>query len=136
MLENFFIFWIFIILLGAFIVLIPKMHYRRKISKQKNRKYIKKINEILKKRISLREKIITFDKILHNILLDLGYTWTLWEILKKEPEYIAFNIEKIWELHKLRNTLVHNIDEEFSDNFLFLKVGEYYKILKILLKDI
>ena len=127
--------WIFIILLWFFIILTPWLIFKRKISIAKNRYFLKKINKTLKKRISLREKIIILDNILHNILLELWYKGTLWEILKNKPEYI-FNIEKIWELHKLRNTLVHNLDEEFSDNFLFLKIEEFNKQLKILLKNI
>ncbi len=127
--------WIFVILLWFFIILTPWLLFKKKISIAKNRYFLKKINETLKKRISLREKIIILDNILHNILLELWYKGTLWEILKKKPEYIL-NIEKIWELHKLRNTLVHNLDEEFSDNFLFLKIEEFNKQLKILLKNI
>jgi hypothetical protein len=134
-LKIFLYIWIFIILLWVFIVIIPWIHYKRKISRVKNKYFIKKINETLKKRISLREKIITLDKILHNILLELWYYGTLWEILKKEPEYIL-NIEKIWELHKLRNKLVHNIDDDYSDNFLYVKLEEFNKELKILLKNI
>jgi hypothetical protein len=37
------------------------------------------------------------------------------------------------ELHKLRNKLVHNVDEKIKEN-LFLKVKEYEKEIEIILK--
>lgn len=56
-----------------------------------------------------KEKIIEYDKIYHKILNDLWYAWSFWDILKQYPNEIN-DIDKIWELHKLRNKLVHEFD--------------------------
>lgn len=59
---------------------------------------------------SYREQILELDKLLHYILKDLSYEWTLGEILKKEPVEIS-SLDEIWRLHKLRNKLAHDFDE-------------------------
>jgi hypothetical protein len=52
--------------------------------------------------------------------------------LKQSPEYIS-NINKVWEVHKIRNNLVHNLDNNYSEKFLRLKLAEFTKEIKILL---
>jgi uncharacterized protein YutE (UPF0331/DUF86 family) len=54
--------------------------------------------------------------------------------LKSEPRVIS-NINRIWELHKLRNKLVHNFDL-ISDDILKRKALEYEKSISELLKII
>jgi hypothetical protein len=54
--------------------------------------------------------------------------------LKSEPKVIL-NINKIWELHKLRNQLVHNFDL-ISNDILKKKALEYEKNISELLKII
>ena len=127
--------WIAIFLLGFFILVTPAFYSKRKISRMKSKNYQKKISKIACARCSSKEQIINLDIILHNILLDLGYKWTVWEILKQSPEYIV-NINKIWEVHKIRNNLVHNLDNDYSEKFLRLKLAEFVKEIKILLKNI
>lgn len=58
---------------------------------------------------SYKEQIIDIDKLYHKTLLEWGYNWTFWEILKSKPSEI-WDLQKIWELHKLRNKLVHDFD--------------------------
>lgn len=58
---------------------------------------------------SYKEQIIDMDKLYHKILLEWWYNWTFWEILKSKPSEIS-DLNKIWELHKLRNKLVHDFD--------------------------
>ncbi len=84
--------------------------------------------KLIKKTSSLnsdKEQIVEYDKIFHNILKDLWYEWTFWEILKIYPNEID-NIEKVWELHKLRNKLVHDFDL-ISPQILKKKSSEYRK---------
>ena len=133
--DLIFYFSIIIFLLGISIVLMPSFHYKRKISRFKSRDYQKKISKILCERSSVREQIIDLDIILHKILLDLGYKWTLWEILKQSPEYIS-NINIVWEVHKVRNNLVHNLDNDYSEKILRQKLADFTKEIKILLKNI
>jgi len=127
--------WIAIFLLGFFILVTPAFYSKRKFSRIKSKNYQKKISQITCARCSSKEQIINLDIILHNILLDLGYKWTVWEILKQSPEYIV-NINKIWEVHKIRNNLVHNLDNNYSEKFLRLKLAEFVKEIKMLLKNI
>ena len=61
----------------------------------------------------------------------MWYEGNFWEILKLNPEEIK-NINKIWELHKLRNKLVHDFDL-LEEVILNRKSKEYkQEILKLL----
>lgn len=103
---------------------------KQSLSKEDRKNFKKKFLEI-KKLKSDREKIIFYDKLYHQIFLKLGYKWTFWDILKQKPIQIE-NLNKIWELHKIRNNLVHEFDEEIEKN-LDKKVKEYeYQIEFIL----
>jgi len=62
----------------------------------------------------------------------MWYEWTFWDILKKEPNEI-WNINKVWELHKLRNKLVHDFDL-IDEVFLRRKEEEYFRELFFILK--
>ena len=93
---------------------------------------VKNIFKNMKVNKSDKEKLIDYDKLYHKILQRFWYNWTFWEILKTKPNEI-WNLNKVWELHKLRNKLVHDVDEKIKEN-LFLKVKEYEKEIEIILK--
>ena len=118
------IFWVFLIL---------KFSKAKKLSSyvkkelNKNFKHIKASN-------SSKERIVDFDKLYHKILIKLWYNWTFWEILKSKPRVIN-DLNKIWELHKLRNKLVHDFDL-VSENILKNNASEYEKIINELLRRI
>jgi len=103
---------------------------KRKLKDADKINFSKKLENI-KKLSSVKEKIIDLDKLYHHILLALWYKWTFWDILKQNPNSIK-DIQKIWELHKLRNKLAHDflvIDEAI----LSKKVREYELEIKIFL---
>ena len=116
------VFWISIIL---------KFSKKKKLSED-DKKELKNIFKNMKVNKSDKEKLIDYDKLYHKILQKFWYNWTFWEILKTKPNEI-WNLNKVWELHKLRNKLVHDVDEEIKEN-LFLKVKEYEKEIEIILK--
>ena len=118
------IFWVFIILKFS---KSKKLNYYVKKELVKNFKHIKTSN-------SSKERIVDFDKLYHKILIKLWYNWTFWEILKSKPTVVS-NLNTIWELHKLRNKLVHDFDI-VSDNILKNKSLEYEKIINELLRRI
>jgi hypothetical protein len=60
--------------------------------------------------------IIDLDKLYHKILLGIGHEGDFGSILKSEPREIG-DIGKIWELHKIRNKLVHDFST-FDEVFL------------------
>jgi len=122
-----------IILLLAFVLLWFFSKKSKKLTNNQKKEIIKIFNKI-KKSKSNKEKIIDFDKLYHKILLDLWYKWSFWEILKKEPKEVL-NLNKIWELHKLRNNLVHQFNNEKED-FLEKKVWEYIKEINLILKNV
>ncbi len=122
----------FIIILALFLLFIFR-NKKKKLTANQKKEIIKIFNKI-KKSISNKEKIIDFDKLYHKILLDLWYKWSFWEILKKEPKEIL-NLNKIWELHKLRNNLVHQFNWE-KDSLLEIKSKEYIKEIQKILKNI
>lgn len=120
-LMNIFYF-IFVLIIVISLFLFFKFSRKKKLSKEKIKyfKEIKNKNLLIK---SEKEKLINSDKIYHKILLELSYNWTFWEILKKKPKEIS-NINKIWELHKIRNKLVHDFDL-FDEKNLSMKNKDY-----------
>jgi len=126
-----YIIWIIIFL--ALIILFIFRNKKKKLTTSQKKEISRFFNKI-KKSKSNKEKIIDFDKLFHKILIELWYKWSFWEILKKEPKEVI-NLNKIWELHKLRNNLVHQFNNE-KDNFLEKKVKEYIKEINIFLKNI
>ena len=125
-----YIIWIIII---ALIILFIFRNKKKKLTTSQKKEITRFFNKI-KKSKSNKEKIIDFDKLFHKILIELWYKWNFWEILKKEPKEVI-NINKIWELHKLRNNLVHQFNNE-KDDFLEKKVKEYIKEINLILKNI
>lgn len=122
-------FSIFIIFIAVFILF--KFRYKKtKISSWKKEFFNKNIKRV-KRAISNKEKIIEFDKIYHKILLEYWYEGTFWEVLKLKPKEIR-SLNKIWELHKLRNKLVHDFDL-LSEPVLKKKSLEYEKEINTLL---
>lgn len=118
------IFWIFIVI---------KYSKIKKLPEEKRQFFVsnyKKISSNLDK----KHQIIDYDKLYHKLLLEIGYTWTFWDILKLEPKEIS-NINKIWELHKLRNKLVHDFDL-LEEVILNKKAREYKEEFEKLLKKV
>ena len=126
-----YIIWIIIFL--ALIILFIFRNKKKKLTTSQKKEISRFFNKI-KKSKSNKEKIIDFDKLFHKILIELWYKWSFWEILKKEPKEVI-NLNKIWELHKLRNNLVHQFNNE-KDDFLEKKVKEYIKEINLILKNI
>lgn len=80
---------------------------------------------------SATERIMKYDNILHHILKDYGYPGTLGDQLKAKPMIID-NLDVIWDLHKLRNRLAHDM-ETISASILEKKSKEFEKeLLKLL----
>lgn len=115
------IFWIYII----FIYNKP-----RKLTSKKIKDFQKKLKQI-EVNISSKEKIIDYDKLYHKILLEAWYVWDFWSILKQKP-IIIDDLNKIWELHKIRNKLVHDFFD-FDENFLLNKQKVFLLEIKKLL---
>ncbi len=123
------IIFIFIVLIWIFLIF--KFTKKYKINPEK----LNFFNVQLKRIIlnwSYKEHIIDIDKLYHKVLQEAWYKGTFWEILKTEPSEI-WDLQKIWELHKLRNKLVHDFDL-LSERKLREKSEEYQKEIKKLLK--
>lgn len=115
------IFWIYII----FFYNRPKKLTSEKI------KYFEGKLKIIDKSKSSKEIIIDADKLYHKILLEVWYVWDFWSILKQKP-IIIDDLNKIWELHKIRNKLVHDFFD-FDENFLLNKQKVFLLEIKKLL---
>jgi len=122
------IFIMCIISVWIFLGLNFKKKYR--ISDYK-RKYFYSQLESISSYNSYKWQIIDLDKLYHKILLEAWYFWSFWEILKQEPSEIE-NINKIWELHKIRNSIVHDFTPTF-ENVLKEKSIDYENEIKKLL---
>ncbi|MDP5038984.1 MAG: hypothetical protein NWP80_00890 [Candidatus Gracilibacteria bacterium] len=131
--EYLLIIVIFILLLGTY--LIYKYSNKRKISKSELKKFNDLNNKIYKnKNISNSEKIISFDKLYHKILLSVQYSGTFGEILKQKPVIIS-NLDTIWKLHKLRNKISHEFIY-IKDKDLLKNTELYFSEIKTILKKI
>ena len=122
---------ILVFVFGIFIIL--KFKKQKKLD-WKSKKEILKFFDNIKKGRSSKEQIIDYDKLYHKILNKLWYSWDFGSILKSNPKIIK-DINKIWELHKLRNKLVHDFDL-LEEKILKKKSLEYEKIISDLLKKI
>lgn len=122
--------WILILVLFLWAFLIYKYTSKKELSENQKKVFRKNLKSI-KLLNSTKEKIIDYDKLYHQILIWLAYEWNFWDILKLKPEEIN-DLNKIWELHKLRNKLVHDLDW-VEEAFLEKKVLEYEKEIKKLL---
>jgi hypothetical protein len=75
----------------------------------------KRVNELLEKKgpSQLREALITADRCLDSVLKDLIDGETMGERLKNASDMFDRDLyNKIWEAHKVRNTLVHEAGYE------------------------
>lgn len=126
LLLSVFIAWIYLIYYF-------KNKYKKSLDSSKITFFMKKIKLISNSSFSYREKILEYDKIYHNILKEVWYSWTFWDILKTNPKEID-NINKIWELHKIRNKLAHDLSE-IQENILLKNSIEFEKeILNLISK--
>jgi len=128
---TFIIIFVIIILIWIFLIL----KFRKKKFKLSSSK-VTFFNKHLKRIIlnwSNKEQIIDIDKLYHKILQEWWYEWTFWEILKSEPSEV-WNLNKIWELHKLRNKLVHEFDL-LSESALKHKANDYKSEIEKLFKQ-
>jgi len=126
------VFLVVLVLVLWVFFLVYKYTKKQKLSNEKLKSLTLKLEKIKKLRNSSKEKLIDLDKLYHLILKELWYNGTFWEILKQEPKEIR-DLNKIWELHKLRNKLVHEFDL-ISESSLKKKVLEYENQIKKLLK--
>lgn len=108
------IFWIIIVL----------KYSKKKLLLTEKKEFILKNFKKISDWIDFKHKIIDYDKLYHRILVEIWYEWSFGEILKSEPKEIG-DINKIWELHKLRNKLVHDFD--LLDNVVLNKKAGQYK---------
>ncbi len=129
--EFYLAIWFLISVISFWISIILKFSRKRKLSRE-DRKYFKKHFNQINIKLSSKERIIDYDKLYHKVLLWLWYEWTFWEILKQYPIEIN-DIEKVWELHKLRNKLVHDFDL-LDERLLKQKANQYKKILSQIIK--
>ncbi|PID87686.1 hypothetical protein CSB07_00120 [Candidatus Gracilibacteria bacterium] len=118
----------FFLAISLIFIFSPK---KKILSEEKRKFFIKNFGEI-KKITDPKTKIIDYDKLYHNILKQIGYTGTFGDILKEKPKEIT-NLNKIWELHKLRNKLVHDFDKQKSlDKMAIEYENEIKKLFSIM----
>lgn len=113
--------------------MVLKFSKKRKLSADKINHFKLLLQRILRG-LSTKEKIVDMDKLYHKILKEIWYNGTFGEILKAEPNEI-WDIQKVWELHKLRNKLVHEFDNH-GETYLREAEKDYKKQIQVLLANI
>lgn len=120
------------------LILIISLTLYLKFKKKSKKIDITNLNRLLKNieqnTTNKSEKILNYDKLYHKILLEIWYSWTFWDILKLNPKEIS-DINKIWELHKIRNKLAHDFDL-FEERLLTKYSKDYRDEINSLLKKI
>lgn len=114
------------------VTMVIKFSRTKKITQDK-RKHFTTILKRISRGVSSREKIVDMDKLYHKILLALWYNGTFGQILKMEPNEVS-NINIVWEIHKLRNNIVHDFDNH-DEKYLRSKVTLYKIELERLLQN-
>jgi len=110
------------LLVGVILVVVfSKKKHLGESKKSYYRKEIQKVSTLP----SPTERIMRYDMIMHHILSDYGYTGTVGDQLKAKPRIIR-NLDTIWNLHKLRNKLAHDM-ETVSNGLLEKKAQEFEK---------
>ena len=122
---------IFFVILFLAIFIIAKFSWKKRLTDEKIKFFRIKINQI-KKSNSAKEQIIDYDKLYHKIMQELGYFGDFGSILKQNPSVVS-DINKVWELHKLRNKLVHDFDL-VTESVLKKKALQYEELVNNLLK--
>lgn len=126
MVSYFALYWV-VFMLGILILILQKKKKLSWVQKNKFYRYLTKIENTS----SYSQKIIEYDKLYHNILKAYNYHGNFWDILKKKPKIIT-DIQVIWDLHKLRNRLVHELSN-IPDTQLEKSVKLYHKHILTLL---
>lgn len=84
---------------------------KKGIPEQQRKFYLKIWNSLGQK--SHKEAIMEADKILDKLLGHKGYTGSLGEKLKR-ADGVFSDINSVWEAHKLRNKMAHELDFHVS----------------------
>jgi hypothetical protein len=103
---------LFIAFLISFFVFLSYQK-KRKFSRKDNEYILKKWKEIENDK-NFKNAIIEADKILDYSLNKKGYVGSLGEKLKKANKLFS-NVNNVWNAHKLRNKLVHEMDAGISE---------------------
>lgn len=109
---------------------IQRLIFGRKITKKQCKNSICYIDRA--SNMPAKQAIIEYDKIYHHILKDLGYSGSFGQILKRNPREIS-QLNDVWEVHKLRNSLVHEMRDHDSEYLERMK--QRYKKLSLALLD-
>ena len=100
---------------------------KEKFPENRKKFFLQKISEI-KKFSDFEKRILSYDKILDQILKEKKYSWTMWEKMKKF--WINFlNQNEIWFAHKMRNKIAHEINPKISEK-------DFLKAEKVFLREI
>jgi hypothetical protein len=123
---------IFVIFMIYGITTVIKFSRTKKMSGEK-RKHFDTLLKRISRGVSSREQIVDMDKLYHKILMALWYHGTFGEILKMEPNEVS-NINTVWEIHKLRNNIVHDFDNH-DEKYLRTKSIAYKREIERLLQN-
>ena len=104
----------------------------KRLSQSKNKQLSEKLAKISKHKG--KQKFLELDILYHWILRELWYTGSFGEILKQNPKEIK-NLDEIWELHKLRNTLAHEL-RDIDERFISKQSRKYENTIKKFLGQI
>jgi len=115
-----------IVVLGIAILAYWSMAKRKRLGRKKKEFFSQTLSSITS--LPYRDQVIQCDILLDQILSALGYSGSLGEKLKKNPVCIENEINVVWRLHKLRNTLVHSFEQQ-SEVLMKKESAAYIRLL-------
>ena len=101
---------------------------KKKLSNKDNKFILKKWNQIQDNQ-DKKSAIIEADKVLYFTLMKKGINGTLAEKLKIANAFFS-DLNGIWEAHKLRNKIVHELDIKISEFELKRALGNFKRALR------
>ncbi|MGL5830671.1 MAG: hypothetical protein ACRCZE_00820 [Candidatus Altimarinota bacterium] len=111
--------WLWILIIGlvvAYVVFIVWLKTFRKAGlAESDRKFLMRKWQEIKKDTDMRHQIINADKILDKLLEKRGYSGNVGEKLKQGKAHFS-DLDGIWNAHKLRNKLAHELDFKLSSS--------------------
>jgi hypothetical protein len=125
--------WLWLLIIGLALVYLVFIIWLKKFKKaglaESDRKFLLKKWQEIKKDPDLRHQIINADKILDKLLEKRGYEGNVGDKLKQSKAHFS-DLDGVWNAHKLRNKLAHELDFHLSNGAAQAALRSFEKAFK------
>lgn len=125
--------WLWLLIIGLALVYLVFIIWLKKFKKaglaEGDRKFLLKKWQEIKRDPDLRHQIINADKILDKLLEKRGYQGNVGDKLKQSKAHFS-DLDGVWNAHKLRNKLAHELDFHLSSGAAQVALRSFEKAFK------